>query len=216
MYRLPIEFAATLPGKSCFISRVKHNIEQPSAEFPFFTLHSIVGKIIKKGEKSSFYTSKFSGEDTFNNVKKAVKSVTDSTLYVHDTYYKIRAHKNKSFDIRTEDQGAQYLYQYQSHLEDGIDWDDSMQTATWMLKNSPISSLNNFPYQNIILIQPELLGQARNHNAKEFFKTWCEWIEDYTNWNIYIVDNKGNTFQLNNGKLQNIKSSVSNGTLLSF
>ena len=215
MYRLPVHFASSLRGKSCFVSRVKHNVQE-SAGYPLFSLHQIVGKIIKKGETGGYYTNKFAGESTYTNVENAVMSVTGSTLHTTDTYYQIRAHKNKSFDIRNAHQGSQFLTHYQNHLQDGLDWDDSMQTATWMLEHSPVSSLNNFSYQNIILVQPELLGQSRNRNAKEFFITWCNWIENYTRWNVYIVNNSNKVFKLQDGKFQRIQSSLPKGTLLSY
>uniref|UniRef100_C5DB14 Uncharacterized protein n=1 Tax=Geobacillus sp. (strain WCH70) TaxID=471223 RepID=C5DB14_GEOSW len=201
MFRLPIEFVRTLEGKTCFVSRVKKDIEL-CKEFPLFTLHQIVYKILRKGERANYYTSRLAGEETFSNVRNAITAITGQTpndSKVKEVYYQIRAHKNKSMDIREVHNGSQYLKQYQSYLKDELDWDDSMQTATWLLKKGQVSSLYKFSFQNIILIKPELLEYPNNANAKDFFFTWCEWISDHTKWNVYMVDKQGQVKKYHNG-----------------
>lgn len=215
---LPIKFAKTLEGSTCFVSRVRKNIEL-NAEYPLFTLHQIVYKILRKGERSNYYTNRLSGGLTYKNIKHAITSisgygVTDS--HINDIYHKIRAHKNTNRNLIHTPNGIEYLSKYQSLLGDEMDWEDSMHTATWMLKQAIVSSLHKFPYQNIILVKPELLGDPRNNSSKEFFLAWCEWISHYTTWNIYIFNQRGTVYQYINNQYKIIRSDLLKDRCFSF
>ncbi|CAM4101994.1 hypothetical protein BAQ48_00090 [Bacillus luti] len=215
MYHLPIQFAQKLEGKTCFVSRVKKNIESHQ-EFPLFTLHQIVYKILRKGEKANYYTNRLAGETTFSNVENAISSVTGhipSDSAVKKIYYQIRAHKNQNINLKEFNNGSEYLQQYQAHLGDELDWEDSMQTATWLLNHGNVSSLYRFLYKNIILVKPELLDLPTNKTAKKFFLAWCEWISNYTKWNIYVVDHRGQIKQYQNGTFVTTKNSDSRESL---
>lgn len=216
MYRLPVHFASSLQGNTCFVSRTKNNIEQNS-HIPLFTLHSIVGKIIKSGETNRYYSSRFRGGSTFLNVKSAIQETTGHTYATREVYYHLRHHKNRCVDMKWVPNGELYLQKYQDLLNDGLDWEDSVETANWMLKQSPVSSLDRFPYSNIILVLPDVLNQDRNKTTRKFFNSWCEWIENYTNWNVYIVSRDHlRIYKLNQGRFFPLPSSAPNGALLSY
>lgn len=218
MFNLPTDFANTLQGRTCFVSRVKKNTNL-CAEYPLFTLHQIVYKVLKKSPAETYYTNRLAGEFTFSNVENALITVNHShpdPTKIKKVYYQIRSHKNQITDIQKTIEYKKYLQKYQEFLGDQMDWDDSMQTATWMLNQGNVSSLYKFPYDNIVLVQPELLNLPTNKNAKDFFLSWCEWISNYTKWNVYSIDKNGIAQKYNNGSFVPYKQHSTQSAVFSF
>ncbi|MFF2501134.1 hypothetical protein [Peribacillus sp. NPDC058075] len=191
-----------LEGNSCLISRTHcpREMERPEN---FFTLHRLVYKILKTQPSNHILTEQLSGGLMKYNVKKAIFQVAqqepDERMVTH-YYHLIRDHKNKLAGLKNDPFGMQILSRYQSILSQAMDWEDSFQTAAWLLRNSDITDLYQFSYQNIILVQPHLIYRQNNTNALDFFYSFCEWIENFTKRNVYIVDHQGLVSKYENSK----------------
>lgn len=192
-----INFANSLQGKTCFVSRVRKGIN-PIPGIPLFTLHQIVFKILKSGERGQHFTPHLHGPESKFILQKALQENGNlpNQLTVNEMDYRIRSHKNKAIDMNSDFTDAKYLSLYQQYLNNSLDWEDSLQLATWLIQNDDVRTLYKFSFQNIILVKPELLAQQNNRNAREFFEAWSEWITNYTRWNIYSINQYGIVTQI--------------------
>jgi hypothetical protein len=193
-------FGNQLEGRSCIISRLHcpEEIERPEN---YFTLHQIVYKVLKKSS-SSF---ELSGELMLEYVQGAIEEVFNempSEETVLKYYLLIRDHKNNSADLVTTSRGLEVLNAYHRKIAEGMDWEDSLRSATWLLKKDSINSLYQFQFDNIILAQPEILKSNNNKNALEFFLALSNWMENYTRHKVFIVSEKGVVWKLNKGKFE--------------
>ncbi|MEC1524475.1 hypothetical protein P9D43_20950 [Neobacillus niacini] len=196
-----IQFARTLTEKSCLVSRLHlKGVERSS----YFTLHQIAWKILRRQHNAEI-VKKLAGDEMIECVTEALKltfgTEPDEQL-VSYYYFSIRDHKNNLEILKTLPHGQVILTNYQKVLKDNFDWEDSLQTATWYLKNNMVNALYEFSYENIILVQSELLLLQRNKNAMDFFNAWCTWMEEYTRCNAFLVNNYGYIFKFQNGAFE--------------
>lgn len=198
--RYGLQFADTLE-KSILVSRLHlKGVES----YKYSTLHRIAWKILRKVNDQGV-VKKLAGDEMFQHITEALRLTygTEPEEGKAEYYYSyIRAHKNNSQILRTLPDGLAILNNYQKVLKHNFDWEDSLQTATWYLKNNMVQALYQFPYQNIILVQSDLLQKYTNKNALDFFNAWCTWMEEYTRWNAFLVNNFGYIFKFNNGSFE--------------
>lgn len=190
----------SLEGRSCMISRINcaEEIERPDN---YFTLHQVVYKVLKKSD-SGF---ELSGELMFKFVRLALQEVFKEFPSKEDVlryYHLIRGHKNSLQELKNLPKGSEVLSHYQRSIAEGMDWEDSLQSASWLLKNGYITSLYQFKFNNIILVQPQLLLQPRNKNSLAFFLALSTWMEDYTRNRIFVVSNQGVVKQFLQGEFK--------------
>jgi hypothetical protein len=205
------ELAENLKGSTCLVSR-KRLKPHIICNYPFYTLHRISARVLQKTSNPSYYIDRLAGEEMYRNVRYALTNNLGripTEAEVKDSYYQIRNHKNCALNMNTAVNGTQILSQYQKVSGEGMDWEESLQNATWFLNNNYISSLYKFHYQNIILVQPELLEKACNKNAFDLFMAWCKWMPKHTLSKIYVVKNEGMVWQYENNQfnIYNTKSS---------
>jgi hypothetical protein len=189
-----------LEGRSCIISR-KHCPKEIVRPDNFFTLHQLVYKVLKvsagRFELSGELMIKYVGlalRDIFKTVPPMEKVLT--------YYYLIREHKNSLSKISELPKGLEVLSHYQKSIAEGMDWEDSLQSASWLLKKGYVNSLYHFQFDNIILVQPQLLGEKKNKNALEFFLALSNWMEDYTRNEVFTVNNQGVVMKFNQGNFE--------------
>jgi hypothetical protein len=194
-------------GKTCFVSRRKKPINIPLTK-PFYTLHSLVYKVL--GHNGSFtpetLKKELTGPEMFQNVKISLEKTLGREVSKEEVlhyYYKLREHQNYGVNISTTDNGLPFLNNYQQ-THKGLDWEESLQLATWYLNQDIVTNLHSFNYRNIILVQPELLTEKRNKNALDFFRALCNWSTRHTNWEIYSVTSQGIVYRYQNGSFQKI------------
>lgn len=200
-YIIGKKLAEVLDGRTCFTSRIKER------DFNGYlaTLHSLVYKVLRK---SNTYNdrdnlqNKLLGKKMYDNVVKATSDIGDASTskIVLDYYYGLRLHQNYGPNLNSLNNGSDFLEKYQSLKGDAMDWEESMQLATWYLKNDIVDSLENFNYDNIILFRPELLDKPWNRNARDFFQALCQWSERHTNLNIYYIYENGEIYHLADGE----------------
>lgn len=176
-----------LNGKTCFISRVK----EKGMVDNFSTLHSLVYKVLKQSNNypnKEDLNKKLTGGLMKKNIKQAALNTIGESLsdkQILDYYYSIRNYQN------TGEEGDCLLNNYKKIKGDTMDWEESMQLATWYLNEDIVDSIDSFDFDNIVLLHPELLGQKRNKNALDLFLALCQWSIRHTNWNIYYVTQNG-------------------------
>lgn len=171
-----------LTGPSCIVSRIKPVSDARPSNF--LTLHSLAGKVIYQ----VYGWSNFKGEDMLQNVREALQKLQQravSKKEVLDHYYAIREHKNELGSLGLFSHGQDLLNRYEKSLDQGYDFEDCLQHATWLLKNVRVPQWK-FPYSNIVLIQPELLYVPSNKNALDFFKAFTSWAPQY---HAYSLEN---------------------------
>ena len=193
-----------LNGETCFISRLK---EQEVNGY-FSTMHSLVYKVLRRGNayrNRENLQEKLSGQLMFNNIRAALTNVlgyTPSNKQVLDYYYNLRTHQNYGTNINLLHNGNSLLETYQEIKNDTMDWEESMQLATWYLKEDIVHSIEKFNFNNVVLLRPELLNQERNKNARDFFLALCEWSERHTDWNIYLITKEESVYRYQDGKFK--------------
>lgn len=193
-------FIENLEGRSCIVSR-RHCPKEIVRPDNFFTLHQLVYKVLK------ISTSNFelSGELMFKYVRAALQDtfkVVPSKEKTATYYHSIRNHKNSLSNLRDLPKGLEVLNRYQKSIAEGMDWEDSMQSATWLLNNSHVTSLYKFQFNNIILVQPQLLLSESNKNALDFFFALSNWMENYTRNRVFTIDNQGVVKEFNQGNFE--------------
>lgn len=209
-YQFAEAFANQQKGRTCLISRVKEqsnlNINQS-----FCTLHSLAYKILRRSntfQNANCLNGKLSGDSTFNNVKFAIKKSLNEDItedQALEYYYRLREHQNSGRNINSLQSGATVLHEYQFSKGNTMDWEESMQLATWYLNEEMVHSIDRFDYNNIILLQPDLLKRKSNKNALDFFQAFCKWSDNYTNWNIYLINRKGEVYHYQDTNYKIIK-----------
>jgi uncharacterized protein YbcV (DUF1398 family) len=200
------EFTKQLQGRTCTTSRIK----EKQVNGYFCTLHSLVYKVLRKSSSDNEVVQlkkRLSGEETFENVQHATASIKGiySTRETLRYYYSLRAHQNYGTNISVLEGGTDLLNDYQAIKKDTMDWEESMQLATWYLKNDVVYSIEKFNFDNLVLLRPELLNQARNKNTLDFFKALSEWSSRHKKMNIYYVTSKGKAYIYTNGKYETTK-----------
>ena len=169
----------------------------------FFTLHQVAYKVLKKSS-SGF---ELSGELMFEFVEKAVKEVFQvipSEEEVTKYYRLIRDHKNNLHELKDLPMGFKVLTQYQKNIAEGMDWEDSLQSASWLLNNNYVTDLYKFEFNNIILVQPQMLLAENNKNALDFFLALSTWMEDYTRNSVFTVGEQGIVNVFSRGNFEEI------------
>lgn len=204
-------FAKYINGSTCLVSRRKQNPNVVN-EYPFYTLHQIADRVLRKTSNPNYYVNRYKGEEMYKNVKYALHKTlgripTESE--VKNACYQIRGHKNCSMNMNTVENGNQILSHYLSATGDGLDWEESLQIAAWYLNKDIVLTMHKFYFQNIILVQPELLELPSNKNAFNLFMAWCRWLEKYTNSNVYIINNQGVVWHFQNNQFQIFNTPVS-------
>jgi hypothetical protein len=144
------KLANRLNGRTCFISR-KHSYVQLTRDF--YTLHSLTYKVLRKSNSFSpkSLNQRLSGELMFQNVKISLEKTFNrkvSKKEVRYYYYKLRKHQNYGQNLNTVNRGLSLLKNYQE-INDGLDWEESMQLATWYLEQDVVRTLYKFNYKNI-------------------------------------------------------------------
>lgn len=185
-----------LIGKTCFISRVK----EKNIKCDFSTLHSLVYKVLRKSNtyhNKSDLNKNLSGELMKEYIKRASikssgKTPSDKQLLTY--YYSLRNHENSSTNFNKISEGNLLLNNYQQIKGDEMDWEESMQLATRYLKDDIVKTIEKFDFDNIVLLQPELLNQKRNKNALEFFLAFRDWSIRHTDWNIFQINKNGEIY----------------------
>jgi hypothetical protein len=204
-------FINKLRGTSCLISRRKLS-QEVVCKYPFFTLHQIVNRVLRKNFNQGDYFDLLGGFEMYDNVRKALLKILGrdpSKIEVEFALKQIRDHKNSYKDMGTTGHGLKLFNYYQSASRNNMDWEESLQMATRLLKEKRVKNLHNFHYDNIVLVQPELLNKPGNRNALAFFLELCKWLAEKTESSIYVVNNRGKVWQYQNQqfKLNNISKS---------
>lgn len=180
-----------LSGTTCYISRIKDH-EANIGSQPFSTFHSIVYKILRRtniGNNLKTLNALLVGEEMKELVKIALTQLFSQppTEELFNLYYKhLRNHLNGVTHISTLQYGEQFLVIYENIKRKGLDWEESLQLATWYLENNHVDAIINFKFENLVLLNYDLLLHPRNKNALLFFKALCKWNNRNNAYNIYV------------------------------
>lgn len=193
-----------LQGTTCYISRIKDH-GQDIGRSSFATLHSLVYKVLRLtnvGYSRSGLHEILVGSEMKILVKRAltqILSISPTDQLVDDYYIALRKYEAGEM-VFNKPYGKSFLNAYNALKKKGLDWEESLQLATYYLENNHVGELKGFNFKNIILLNPELLKQPRNQNAYLFFKAFYKWNQKNNYYNIYIKQN--NKLKRANGYLK--------------
>jgi|GEM_PF-4182594 len=180
-----------LKQPSVILSR-KHPPQDVPKPSNFMTFHALIARIIRSYEKE-MQSSKIDllGGHMYHWVEQALQEIFDRRPTIDEikTYYSNwRLYKNGSSVSQQLPFWGEFIERYSS-FQEGLDWESSFHMAIHLLNNDYVSYFDKFYYQNLILVQPELLDYPWNRNAKAFFLSLCSWIErNNKGWNVFVAD----------------------------
>lgn len=156
---------------TCYVGRYYPRKNRPQ---DFFTLHQLAGKCLF----AQYGWGNFKGLEMCQLIEIALHKVLEETAS-HETivFYSdlIRLHKSKALSVNDFPNGKEVLRHYEALLDSNYDFEDALQHASWILKNTSLTQLHRFRFKNIVLLEPENLDRPNNRNALEFFNSFSTW-----------------------------------------
>ena len=117
----------------------------------FFTLHQLAGKVMY----NRYGWGNFKGLEMHQLIEGALINVLgkqpsqESIIFYCDL---IRLHKTNTISVEEFPNGKEVLKYYEELLNSNYDFEDTLQHASWLLKNTIVTPLNRFRFKNIILL----------------------------------------------------------------
>lgn len=180
--------------RTCHLSRWDENIKHRDNPITFHSLCAKIFASISIEEPTLKNAFKLEGDEMWGDVEKAVNAVTPeaSKDEVNRWYYAIREHFNGGKNINEIKNGYSILERYLDVRSEGLNYEESFQTAKNYLDQDKIKKIRDFYYDYIILVDIEKLDIKNNRNAKEFKDAFLKWNARNTKKNIYVLDSSNN------------------------